>query len=81
MFLSKDTWLIVRLKDLLGKEKKIHKRKHETEPTRKKLSNVAKNEIRNGSNFVSFIFEQVKLKALKSCRFIFAMSRYFDYQE
>jgi len=30
---------------------------------------------------MSFIFAQAKLKALNRCRFIFAISRYFDHQE
>ena len=38
------------------------------------MSKVAKDEIRNGSNIMSFIFAKAKLKALKSCLFIFAMT-------
>jgi len=44
---------------------------------RRKLSKLQKKVLRNGSNFVSFIFAQ----ALNRCRFIFAILRYFNHQE
>jgi len=37
------------------------------------VSKLTKDVIRNGSNFMSFIFVQAKLKTHKSCRFNFAM--------
>jgi len=82
MLLSKTATFHVRLKNFFGKQKKIYNRKAWNRTKRKKKTvKVTKNELRNGSNFISFIFAQAKLKALNRCRFIFAISRYFDHQE
>jgi len=77
MLLSETTTFQVRLKDFFAKQKKIHNRKVWNRTKRKrKTVKVTKNELRNGSNLMSFICAQ----ALNRCRFIFAISRYFDHQ-
>ena len=44
--------------------------KYEIEPARRKLSKVAKNELKNRCDFVIFIFAKTKLEALKIQQFI-----------
>jgi len=78
--------LTVRLKDVFGKQQKEKQQwllsdknrqvQHRTSQT--KTVKVAKNELRNIINFVSFIFAKAMLQPLKSQHFIFNNFKIFQ---